>query len=72
MHYGVERFCPTFAGKILQNAFSIWMLIAVSSYTANLAAIFSEDAQEKPLESIDQILTRATGEIHFIATRLVC
>ena len=56
LHYGVERYPPMVSGKVLQCFWSMLMLILVSIYTANLAAILSENSDENPLCSINEIV----------------
>ena len=56
LYFGVERFPPMLTGKVLQCFWSMLMLILVSLYTANLAAILSTHFEEKPLQTIDDIV----------------
>ena len=56
LHYGVERLPPMLSGKVLQSYWSMLMLILVSVYTANLAAILSTNYDEKPFWSIHDIV----------------
>ena len=48
------QLCST-SGKILQSFWSFFTLILVATYTANLAAIFSQESYDKPLDRIEDI-----------------
>ena len=51
VHFGVERNLEQMlSSKILHFFWSFLMMILVSSYTANLAAVFSENEYEKPVQ----------------------
>ena len=56
MHYGVEQMPQMMGGKVLQCLWSMFMIIFISIFTANLAAIFSDKCTTRPLESIEEII----------------
>ena len=53
---GVDKHPVSTGGKVLKQWWSFFCLIFVATYTANLAAIFSENSLSKPLKSIDEII----------------
>ena len=54
--YGVENNPATLSGKALQYGWSLFMMVLLSTYTANLAAFYSKESYDKPLGSIDDII----------------
>ena len=52
---GVEKHPKSIGGKILTFAWSFFTLVLVATYTANLAAFFSENVPNRPLRSIYDI-----------------
>ena len=57
LQFGTDRHPLSRCGKILQGFWSFFTLIFVATYTANLAAFFSEKHFFRPLNSIDDILS---------------
>ena len=55
LQFGPDVQLRSTGGKILQNFWSFFTLIFVATYTANLAAIFSQEAYSRPLSSIEDI-----------------
>ena len=55
LHFGVEKNAKSFSGKCLQLMWSVFLLIIVATYTAHLAAAFSEKPFSRPLETIEDI-----------------
>ena len=55
VQFGPDRHPVSMSGKLLQQYWSLLLLIIIATYTANLAAIFSEESTIKPLLSIDNI-----------------
>ena len=54
-HFGVEKNVKSVSGKILQYFWSMFLLIFLATYTAFLAAAFSEKDYIKPILSIEDI-----------------
>ena len=52
---GADKHPVSIGGKMLQYGWSIFLLILVATYTASLAAFFSNDRFSYPLQSIDEI-----------------
>ena len=61
LQLGPDKQPVTFAGKFLQQSWSLLLLVLVAAYTANLSAIFSADSLVKQLKSIDD-LSRHPGQ----------
>ena len=55
LHFGTDKQPSSLGGKILQGGWSFFALIFLATYTANLAAIFSQKSYTRPIESIDDI-----------------
>ena len=56
LQFGPDKQPVSCAGKFLRQIWSYFTLIIVSAYTANMAAIFSQNSYTSPLQSIDDIL----------------
>ena len=50
MHFGAEQLYTVCSNRILHFFWSFLMMVLISSYTANLAAVFSENTFEKPIQ----------------------
>ena len=64
LQYGVDRFPDMIGGKVLEYWWSILMIILISLYTANMAAVFSVPHFIRPLSSIEEI---PQSDVHAIA-----
>ena len=56
LQLGPDKQPVSIGGKFLRQWWSFFCLIFVATYTANLAAIFSETSPSKPIKSIDNII----------------
>ena len=63
LHYGVERNPEGVSGRLPQWSWSIFSVIFLSAYTANLTAILTEDKYVKPFVSIYDF-PKANDSIH--------
>ena len=55
LQFGPVRNTISYSGRILQAFWSLFTIVFIATYTANLAAILSQKTYHKPLKSIDEI-----------------
>ena len=65
LQLGVDKHPQSFSGRLLMQVWSLYILVVISTYTANLAAFFGDRSMTRPLSSIEDILPSRYNVTYF-------